>query len=75
VTAAIVVEYIELCERVVVEALFTEQVEAQLYERLDQLWYTQMTADDRAEAQIQLGAKARAWHDAGCTGAVREELP
>jgi hypothetical protein len=61
---AAVTEYLSLRERIVVEALFAEAaVEQELYDRLDRLWYTEMTADDRREAEVQMAEKARAWRE------------
>lgn len=58
---SVVVEYIELRERVAVEALFAEEGEASLYARLDQLWRAEMSPADREEAQGCLAVKAQAW--------------
>lgn len=55
-SGAVIDEYVELSERIAVEALFADRIE-HLYARLDQLWYAEMTADDRAEAQRRLHAK------------------
>jgi len=69
----IVVEYVELCARLAsfcarLASLDADAgVEAQHYGRLDELWYVEMTAADRAEAEKRLtviGNKDRAWHDA-----------
>ena len=60
----IVVEYVELCARL---ASLDAEAEAQHYGRLDELWYVEMTADDRVEAEkrlAEIGNKDRAWHDA-----------
>jgi len=61
---AIVIEYVDLCTRL---AALDAETEDQLYARLHQLWYAEMTAADRAEAERRLAAvdsKDRAWHDA-----------
>jgi len=69
----IVVEYVELCVRLasLCARLATldadAAAEAQHYGRLDELWYVEMTADDRVEAEkrlAEIGNKDRAWHDA-----------
>jgi hypothetical protein len=52
-------EYVELSERIAVEALFADRIE-HLYARLDQLWYAEMSVDDRVEAQRRLHAKDQA---------------
>lgn len=60
---AIVVEYVELCARL---ASLDAEAEAQHYGRLDELWYVEMTASDRVEAEkrlTEIGNKDRAWHD------------
>ncbi len=57
---AIVDEYVDLHEQIAVEALFMEAVTPPLFARLEQLWYVEMTDDDRAEAQRRLAEKARA---------------
>lgn len=62
---AVVTEYVELCERIAAEALFSEGAEDKLYDRLDRLWYVEMSAEDRALAQDRLRSKAEAW------GAIR----
>lgn len=60
---AVITEYVELCEQIVVEALFAEEaVEQRLYDRLDKLWYTEMTEADREEAAARMIAKASAGH-------------
>ena len=61
---AIVIEYVDLCTRL---AALDAETEEQLYTRLDQLWYAEMTDADRTEAEKRLTAldsKDRAWHDA-----------
>ena len=60
---SIVVEYVDLCARL---AALDAETEEQRYARLDQLWYVEMTAADRTEAEKRLtavGSKDRAWHD------------
>lgn len=60
---AIVTEYVELCARL---ASLDAETEQHFYSRLDQLWYMEMAADDRAEAEKRLsalGSKDRGWHD------------
>jgi len=61
----VVTEYVELCEQIAAEALFAEEVEQRLYDRLDQLWYAEMSAADREEAAGRLVAKASAWQKSG----------
>lgn len=62
---AVVIEYLDLYEQIAVEALFAEAaVEQRLYDRLDQLWYAEMTDAHRREAEDRLAAKGRAWHTA-----------
>ena len=61
---AIVTEYVELCARLASLDATTEQ---RFYTRLDQLWYAEMTPDDRSEAERRLsvlGDRDRGWHDA-----------
>lgn len=61
---ALITEYVELCA--VLSALDVE-AEQRLYARLDQLWYTAMTTEDKAEAEKRLfapGDKDRVWHAA-----------
>lgn len=57
----LVSEYVDLCEQIAAQALFSEWTEQRLCDRLDRLWHTEMTADDRAEAQARLNAKAQIW--------------
>jgi hypothetical protein len=65
VSDTIVSEYLDLCEQIAVEALFAEAAVAQgLYDRLDRLWYVEMTDAHRREAEVRLAAKGRAWHTA-----------
>ena len=62
----IVVEYVELCARLASLDADAE-AEAQHYGRLDELWYVEMTADDRVEAEkrlAEIGNKDHARHDA-----------
>jgi len=54
VNEAIVTEYVELNAQITVAALFSREVEQRYYDRLDQLWYTEMSAADRDEAQRRL---------------------
>jgi len=63
VSAADVTEYVDLCALVAAEALFAEAVEQRHYDRLDRLWYVEMTDADRDEAQRQVAAQARAWDE------------
>lgn len=58
---AAILEYVDLCEQIAAEVLFSERAEHRLRDRIDQLWYTEMSEDDRAEAQARLNAKAKAW--------------
>jgi hypothetical protein len=61
----VITEYVDLCEQLAATELLDNQTaEAQLYDRLDELWYTVMTDDEHDEAEDRLVAKARAWHDA-----------
>jgi hypothetical protein len=57
----VIAAYVELSEQLAVEVLFSERIEQKLYDRLDQLWYVEMSDDDRAEAQHRLHAKGQAW--------------
>ena len=60
----LVIEYVELCARL---ASLDAETEQRFYARLDQIWYAEMTAADRAEAEKRLsvlGSKDRGWHDA-----------
>lgn len=60
----LVIEYAELCARL---AALDAETEQRFYVRLDQIWYSEMTDDDRAEAEKRLsavGSKDRGWHDA-----------
>jgi len=60
-----ITEYVDLCEQLTAtELLDHETAEAQLYARIDELWYAVMTEEERAEAEDRLVSKARAWHDA-----------
>lgn len=43
-----------------------QAAEEHLYARLDQLWYRDMTGEDRAAAEDRLLAKELARHDARC---------
>ncbi len=61
----VIIEYVDLCEQLTATELLDNQTaEAQLYGRLDELWYSVMTDEERDEAEDRLVAKARAWHDA-----------
>ncbi len=51
---AAIIEYVNLCDQLEA-ALLTDQ-EGRLYDRLDQLWYSEMTEDDRIEADRRLAA-------------------
>lgn len=62
---AAVAEYVDLCEQIAAEALFAEEVEQRLYDRLDRLWYAEMSVADREEAAARLVAKASAWQKSG----------
>ena len=53
---ALVIEYVELNGQIIAEALFSREVEQRYYDRLDRLWYAEMTQDDRVEAQKRLSA-------------------
>lgn len=57
----VIAEYVELSEQIAAEALFSERTEQKLCDRLDQIWYAEMSAEDRIEALRQLRDKARAW--------------
>lgn len=57
----VIAEYVELSEQIAAEALFSERIEQKLSDRLDQIWYAEMSIDDRIEALRQLRDKARAW--------------
>lgn len=59
--AAVIAEYVELCELIAAQSLFSEGDEQKLYDRLDRLWYGKMSDDDRLEAQQRLRTKAQAW--------------
>jgi hypothetical protein len=61
--ARIVTEYVDLCEQLAAIESVDEDAEQDLYARLDQLWYVEMTADEQHEAEDRLVAKARSWHD------------
>lgn len=63
---AVVAEYVELCEQIAAQSLFSEGDEQKLYDRLDRLWYGKMSDDDRSEAQHRLRTKAQAW-EARCS--------
>jgi len=54
---AVVIEYVDLRAQVAAEVLFSEEVEQGYYDRLDQLWYIEMTEDDRAEALRRLSTE------------------
>lgn len=59
----LVTEYVELCARL---ASLDSETEQRFYSRLDQIWYAEMTAADRVEAEKRLstlGSRDRAWHD------------
>lgn len=60
---ALVIEYVELNGQITTEALFSKEVEQHYYDRLDQLWYVEMTQADRDEAQRRLHAPASKHHD------------
>ena len=51
---ALVLEYVELSGQITAEALFSQEVEQRYLDRLDQLWYAEMTQDDRDEVQRRL---------------------
>ena len=53
---ALVIEYVELSGQITAEALFSKEVEQRYLDRLDQLWYAEMTEADRDEAQRRLRA-------------------
>ena len=53
---AIVTEYVELSGQITAEAMFSREVEQRHYDRLDHLWYAEMTDVDRAEAQRRLSS-------------------
>lgn len=60
----VITEYVELCARL---TALDAETEHRLYACLDQLWYAEMTAADRAEAARRLGVlgeKTLARHDA-----------
>lgn len=54
VNTALVTEYVDLCAQITAEALFSKEVEQRYYDRLDQLWYAEMTQADRYEAERRL---------------------
>jgi hypothetical protein len=60
----IVMEYVDLCELLAATGSVNEDIEQDLYARLDQLWYVELSDDERHEAEDRLVARARAWHDA-----------
>jgi hypothetical protein len=49
--STIVTEYVNVYTRLATESPIAEDVEQQLYARLDQLWYMEMSADDRDAAR------------------------
>ena len=53
----LVAEYVDLCRRLAVEALLSAEAERRHCERLDQLWYAEMTEADRAEALRRIAAQ------------------
>ena len=59
----VVVEYVDLCERLAATEI-VERADQPLYDRLDHLWYLEMSDDERDEAEDRLVAGARAWHNA-----------
>ena len=52
-----IAEYVDLCRRLAAEALTSEEAEQRHCDRLDQLWYAEMTEADRAEAQRRIAAQ------------------
>jgi hypothetical protein len=68
---AVVNEYVALCEQLTAaESALDQSAEERLYARLDQLWYLEMSGEDREAAEARLSATARAEHD----GRRREEI-
>jgi len=65
---AIVTEYVELCEQLAAAEMIDDDAGQALHGRLDQLWYVEMTENERFEAVDRLVAGARAWHDARRAG-------
>lgn len=60
---SLVAEYVDLCGQITAEAMFSKEVEQHYYDRLDQLWYSEMTQAERDEAQRRLHAPAGKAHD------------
>jgi hypothetical protein len=50
----LIAEYVDLYARLAAEALTSKEAEQRFCERLDQLWYAEMTEADRAEAQKRI---------------------
>ena len=65
---ASIAEYIDLCSQLASVAP-DEVAEQRLYNRLDRLWYVEMSSSERIAAERMLAAKADslAWHVARCT--------
>ncbi len=61
---AAVVEYVSLCEQLAAVVPRDRASEDRLYDRLDCLWYVEMTSEDRDEAEARLAAKDRSQDDA-----------
>ncbi len=48
---SIVTEYVDLCAQLAARAaLIDASTEAQLYSKIDELWYSAMSAEERVEA-------------------------
>ena len=61
---AVVSEYVALCEQLTTPGSSLDlATEERLYARLDQLWYLEMSGEDREAAEGRLSAAARADHD------------
>ena len=61
--SVLVTEYVDLCAQITAAAMFSKEVEQHYYDRLDQLWYSEMTQADRDEAQRRLHVPAGKRHD------------
>ena len=62
----LVTEYVKLCSQRT-RLFVDEETERRLYDRLDRIWYAEMTVADRLEVERRLAAtnaQDRAWHTA-----------
>jgi hypothetical protein len=50
----LVAEYVDLCKQLAAKALPSKEVEQRFCDRLDQLWYAEMSEADRTEAQKRI---------------------